>query len=110
MRELQNAIQCAVALAEFDHIGVEDLPEGIRDFVRGVGRRRLVEPPTTELVTAEEMERRYVLHVLEAVGGNKTRAAEVLGMDRRTIYRKLEAYAQPRPEPSQAPPGAPRAA
>ena len=38
----------------------------------------------------EEIERRYILRVLEAVGGNKTLAAQVLGFDRRTLYRKLE--------------------
>ena len=40
----------------------------------------------------EEVERRYILRVLEAVGGNKTLAAQVLGFDRRTLYRKLERY------------------
>jgi DNA-binding NtrC family response regulator len=38
----------------------------------------------------DEVERRYILRVLEAVGGNKTLAAQVLGFDRRTLYRKLE--------------------
>jgi two-component system response regulator HydG len=40
-----------------------------------------------------EIERRYVLRVLEAVGGSKTIAAQTLGMDRKTLYRKLEQYA-----------------
>ena len=40
----------------------------------------------------EEVERRYILRVLEAVGGNKTPAAQVLGLDRKTLYRKLERY------------------
>ena len=43
-----------------------------------------------ELLPMEEIERRYILRVLEAVGGNKTLAAQVLGFDRRTLYRKLE--------------------
>ena len=47
----------------------------------------------TELVPLEEVERRYILRVLEAVGGNKTLAAQVLGLDRKTLYRKLERYA-----------------
>ena len=46
----------------------------------------------TELVPLEEVERRYILRVLEAVGGNKTLAAQVLGLDRKTLYRKLEHY------------------
>ena len=40
----------------------------------------------------EEVERRYILRVLEAVGGNKTLASRVLGLDRKTLYRKLERY------------------
>jgi two-component system response regulator HydG len=45
-----------------------------------------------ELVPLEEVERRYILRVMEAVGGNKTEAAQVLGVGRRTLYRKLEQY------------------
>jgi hypothetical protein len=40
----------------------------------------------------EEVEKRYILRVLEAVGGNKTLAAQVLGLDRKTLYRKLDRY------------------
>ena len=40
----------------------------------------------------EEVERRYVLRVMEAVQGNKTKAAQILGLDRKTLYRKLELY------------------
>jgi DNA-binding NtrC family response regulator len=43
-----------------------------------------------QLVSAAELERRYVAHVLEMVKGNKSRAARILGFDRRTLYRKLE--------------------
>ena len=42
------------------------------------------------MVTIDELERRYILRVLSLVGGNKSRAAQVLGLDRRTLYRKLE--------------------
>jgi two-component system response regulator HydG len=97
VRELQNAIQCGVALSEFDHIGLEDLPESIRDYCRGDGRLRAQEP--TEFVTAAELERQYIDQVLNAVGGNKTLAAKVLGFDRRTLYRKLEAYAKATAKP-----------
>ena len=40
----------------------------------------------------EEVERRYIRHVLSAAGGNKTVAARILGFDRKTLYRKLERY------------------
>ena len=45
-----------------------------------------------ELVPMEEVERRYILKVLDTLGGNKRQAAKILGMDRRTLYRKLEKY------------------
>jgi two-component system response regulator AtoC len=45
-----------------------------------------------ELVSMEELERRYIVRVLEAVGGNKTAAARVLGFERKTLYRKLEHF------------------
>ena len=90
VRELQNCIERAVALARLDQIGVDDLPEKIRDFK---STRVLIESEDpSELLPMEEVERRYVLRVLEAVGGNKTMASQVLGFDRRTLYRKLDGY------------------
>jgi DNA-binding NtrC family response regulator len=90
VRELQNCIEHAVALARHDQLDVDDLPEKIRDYRPS---RVLVDSEDpAELLPMEEVERRYVLRVLEAVGGNKTMAARVLGFDRRTLYRKLESY------------------
>jgi two-component system response regulator AtoC len=88
VRELQNCIERAVALAQFDHVGVDDLPERVRDFKSA--RITIESNDPAELLPMEEVERRYILRVLEAVGGNKTLAAQVLGFDRRTLYRKLE--------------------
>jgi two-component system response regulator HydG len=88
VRELQNCIERAVALAQFDHIGTDDLPERIREFK--TSRITIESNDPSELLPMEEVERRYILRVLEAVGGNKTLAAQVLGFDRRTLYRKLE--------------------
>jgi two-component system response regulator HydG len=88
VRELQNCIERAVALAQFDHIGIDDLPERVRDFK--TSRITIESNDPSELLSMEEVERRYILRVLEAVGGNKTLAAQVLGFDRRTLYRKLE--------------------
>jgi len=45
-----------------------------------------------DLVSMDELERRYLLHVLEATGGNRTRAAEILDIDRRTLYRMAERF------------------
>src|SRR6516165_433869 len=88
VRELQNCIERAVALAQFDQIGVDDLPEKIKDHK--TARIAVESNDPAELLPMEEVERRYILKVLEAVGGNKTLAAQVLGFDRRTLYRKLE--------------------
>ncbi len=90
VRELSNCIERAVALTPFDHIVVDDLPEKIRCHHGSV----LVLPTDnpTELITMAEVEKRYILKVLEAVSGNRTLAARVLGFDRRTLYRKLESY------------------
>ena len=52
------------------------------------------------LPTLDELERRYLLHVLEAVGGNRTRAAEALGVDRRTLYRMAERFGVSLPDTS----------
>jgi len=90
VRELQNCIERAVALTQYDHIGVEDLPEKIRAY--RPSHVLVVSDDPNDLVSMEEVERRYVLRVLEAVGGNKKLAAKVLGFDRRTLYRKLERY------------------
>jgi DNA-binding NtrC family response regulator len=90
VRELENCIERAIALTRGDTIGVEDLPEKIRGFRRSHVLVSSDDP--SELPPLEEVERRYILRVMEAVGGNKTLAARVLGMGRKTLYRKLEQY------------------
>jgi two-component system response regulator HydG len=90
VRELQNCIERAVALARFETLGVDDLPDKIRDY--RLSRVIVESEDPTELLSMDEVERRYILRALEAVGGNKTLAAQVLGFDRRTLYRKLERY------------------
>ncbi|MEO6419953.1 MAG: sigma-54 dependent transcriptional regulator [Polyangiaceae bacterium] len=93
VRELQNCIARAVALAQYDQLTVEDLPEKIRDYRRS--QVLLASDDPSELVSMEEVERRYVLRVLEAVGGNKNMAARVLGWDRKTLYRRLDRWSGP---------------
>src|SRR5450432_39760 len=97
VRELQNCIERAVALAQFDQIGVAAPPEKIRDYK--TVRINIESNDPAELLPMEEVERRYILKVLEAVGGNKTLAAQVLGFDRRTLYRKLERAREPAAAP-----------
>jgi two-component system response regulator HydG len=102
VRELENCMEHAVALARFDQITVEDLPEKIRAY--RAERFVVAANDPTEIVTMDELERRYILRVLSLVGGNKSRAAQVLGFDRRTLYRKLERYGE---GTGPAPPDAP---
>jgi two-component system response regulator HydG len=90
VRELENCIERAIALTEYEKIAVDDLPEKIRSYRRS--HVLVASDDPTELVPLEEVERRYILRVMEAVGGNKTEAAQVLGVGRRTLYRKLEQY------------------
>jgi two-component system response regulator AtoC len=90
VRELQNCMERGVALARFNELGIDDLSERVRlhrntDVVVGGG-------DPSELLRMEEVERRYILHVLDAVQGNKTAAARILGIERKTLYRKLEQY------------------
>ena len=87
VRELQNCVERAVALARFEEVSVEDLPEKIRAYQKSHVVVATDDP--TELVPLEEVEKRYILRVLEAHGGNRTEAAKTLGLDRKTLYRKL---------------------
>lgn len=90
VRELSNCVERAVALCQGDEIRLEDLPERIRQHE---SRHVLVgSNDPTDLVPLEEVERRYILEVLAAVGGNKSQAAKVLGVGRKTLYRRLEAW------------------
>jgi len=90
VRELQNCIEHAVALARYEQISPEDLPDKIRSYKSS--HILIAADNPSELVPMEEVERRYILRVLEAVAGNKTAAARVLGIERKTLYRKLERY------------------
>jgi two-component system response regulator HydG len=78
----------AVALCRLDEITVDDLPAKIQEHQSS--KIVITTESPGELITLDEMERRYVRQVLNAVGGNKTHAARILGIDRRSLYRRLE--------------------
>lgn len=90
VRELRNVVERAVALTRYDRLAVEDLPEKVRDYQTSQVFIGGHDP--SDLVPMEEVERRYILHVLDSVDGNKTLAARILGLDRKTLYRKLRQY------------------
>jgi DNA-binding NtrC family response regulator len=92
VRELENTIERAVTLSRRGTITEEDLPDQIR---QGSAESAAATDPATffeGLPTLDEVERRYLLHVLRAAGGNRKQAAEILGINRRTLYRMAERY------------------
>jgi len=87
VRELENCVARAVALARYETIRLEDLPPSVRDHeVDPLSFRELDEAALPDLAT---LERRYIEHVLDRFDGNKTAAARALGIDRRTLHRKV---------------------
>jgi len=84
VRELENVVQAAVALVQDEEIGAADLR------LEGLGGE---ESQHVALDTLAEIERRHVERVLRAVGGNRQEAARLLGIDRSTLYRKLQRFA-----------------
>ena len=89
VRELENAIERAAALAQGPRLTPEDLPERIR---AGGRQAALISRSRASKLTLRELEREYILETLRETGGNKLRAAEQLGLDRKTLYRKLDEY------------------
>jgi len=92
VRELENALESAAALNRTGIILPEDLPEKVRVETR---EAKKVEDLYTELPPLDEVERRYLEHVLAVTGGNKAKTSAILGINRRTLYRKVEKYKLP---------------
>ncbi len=88
-RELENALERAVALAEGTSLTPEDLPERIHNNGQTA---QLLTQARQQRMTLHELEREFIVETLRLTGGNKSRAAELLGCDRRTLHRKLDEY------------------
>jgi len=95
VRELENAIEYSLAIAIGEELGLDDLPPEIsasqmqpstNDF------KQVLEAYMNETVPLAEIEKRYILSVLQQFGGNQVRAAEALGIDRSKLYRRLKQY------------------
>ncbi len=87
VRELENVVARALALNPSGVILPDDLPEHVRGARPGaVAAEGTI---TADRPTLDELERRYAAQVLQETGGNKTRAAEILGIDRKTLYRLI---------------------
>jgi DNA-binding NtrC family response regulator len=90
VRQLLNTLESLLVFASGPEIGADDLPDEIR---RASGNREVIRSAVDRGLTLSEVEREYIFSVLRRMGGNKTRAAEALGIPRRTLYRRLDEYA-----------------
>jgi DNA-binding NtrC family response regulator len=84
VRELEHCITAALAVTRYDHIRAVDLPISAKHDPKAVS--------PAELVPLSQVEEKHILTVLESVSGNKALAARLLGLDRKTLYRKLKSY------------------
>ena len=85
VRELEQCIGSAAAIARYDLLREIDLPRHIANLPGDASGAPEIDPLSA-------IEREHVLTVLRSVRGNKTRASRLLGVDRKTLYRKLESY------------------
>lgn len=91
VRELRNAMQRAATMGTTASITPSDLPPRLREANRVAA---LVAQASQQQLALRDVERAYVLEIVRRTDGNKSRAAEILGLDRKTLYRKLAEYAQ----------------
>jgi DNA-binding NtrC family response regulator len=87
VRELENAVEHALTMGSGEILTLEDLPASIT-----APERDIVEEATLDNVPLSEVERRYILRILDKMGGHQIKTAQVLGIDRRTLYRRLRQY------------------
>ena len=92
IRELAHVLERTVALAQHDVLAAEDLPSEIGAGHRENGGAALPASQPADRPTLAELKRRYIAQVLEESRGNVSRAAAVLGVDRRSLYRMLQRY------------------
>jgi two-component system response regulator AtoC len=94
VRELENAIERAVSLSHGPLLTPDDLPESMRQISmdRAEGKFSHGDPANEATLTLEEVEKRHLILVLKETKGNKVKAAKILGIDRRTLYRMAERF------------------
>ncbi|APR86469.1 Response regulator of zinc sigma-54-dependent two-component system [Minicystis rosea] len=91
VRELRNTVEGAVTMARGRAVELDDLPSRLREEGE---QAPAAESGTTEVLPLSEVERRHVLSTLDAVGWNKSEAARLLGIDRKTLQARLQRYGQ----------------
>ena len=87
VRELENILERAVALCQGEIIQTRDLPTDLTEM-----ELYSYHKPGGALLNLEELERDYIHHILQHTGGVRTRAAEILGIDRASLWRKMKKY------------------
>ena len=92
VRELRTAIEHAVVLCRGNTIGLRDLPPSVRGESAGAPHPDAKEVLSKKNLTVEDAEKALIIRALKECGGNRTKAAEKIGMSRRTLHRKLHAY------------------
>jgi len=93
VRELENAVERAVILAAGDYLTEKDLPLSITQLPAGNNRdAEALRHPAGKLRSLEELEKEAILEALEASRGNKSEAARILGINRKTLHKKLKAF------------------
>ena len=96
VRELENVIERAVTLSRGEKVTPDDLPPAVQG---ARGDRRVLDEAVEKTLPLHEIEKEYIKKILEKTGGNKYQAAQALGIDRKTLYRKLaEIEGKPQPE------------
>lgn len=92
VRELENVLERAVVLTEEPVIQPENLPDALRFSPYPPGERGIKAPEVPVLSSLEDLEKKHIQHILLITGGNQSEAAKILGIDRRTLYRKIRGY------------------
>ena len=94
VRELENAIEYALAIGLNDQLGIEDLPPELAESATAntIDLKKVLAVYMNETVPLAEIEKRYILSVLQQFGGNQVRTAAALGIDRSKLYRRLKQY------------------
>jgi DNA-binding NtrC family response regulator len=102
VRELENTVEYALAIGDGDLLGLDDLPAEI--LQREANDCDMLVECLRHGETLAELERRYILSALERCGGHQLKTAALLGIDRRTLYRKLREYGVSAGRPAETPP------
>ena len=95
VRELENAIEYALAIGTGEELGTEDLPPELSNNElqpNSNDLRQLLDAYMSDSIPLAEIEKRYILSVLQQFGGNQVKAAAALGIDRSKLYRRLKQY------------------